>query len=147
MSFYPAQEILPGLWVGSSADARDKHFLKQHDIALVVNATKTIPFSTRRILGFRVPVDDDPAENENMLDYFPVTCRVVDDTLQSGKNVLIHCYAGIQRSCALAAAYIIHCESVPSRRAIAYVKERKPEAFSPTPTFGKALEIYARSRV
>lgn len=147
MSFYQAREVLPGLWVGSSADSRDKHFLSKHDIALVVNATKTIPFATSRILGFRVPVNDDPDENDNMLEYFNVTNRIIDDTLKSGKTVLVHCYAGIQRSCALAAAYIIYTDNVPSRRAIAIIKQKKTEAFSPVPTFGKALDAFARSRV
>lgn len=121
--------------------------MKNRDIGLVVNATRTIPFTTRRILGFRVPVDDDPSENDTMLEYFPLTCRIIDDTLKSGKNVLCHCYAGIQRSCAIAAAYIIYRDTASSKKAIALVKSRKQEAFSPEPTFGKALETFAKSRV
>lgn len=146
MGFYPAREILPGLWVGSSADARDTKFLKNRDIQLVVNATKTIPFTSKRIMGFRVPVDDAFEENDAMLEYFSVTCRIIDDNLTAGKSVLVHCYAGIQRSCAIAAAYLICKYDMTARQAIRFIKERKFEAFTPTPTFERALERFAKSR-
>jgi len=147
MSFYPAREIRPNLWVGSSADSRDKKFLKQHDIQLIINATKTIPFSTKHILGYRVPVDDHPDENPNMIDYFPITSLIIDETLKSGKGVLVHCYAGIQRSCAVAAAYLIYKDHIPARQAMDAVQRMKSEAFLPIPTFAKALETYAKSVV
>lgn len=145
MSFYPAREIRPNLWVGSSADSRDKKFLKDHDIELIVNATKTIPFSTKHIIGYRVPVDDHPDENDAMLEYFPITSMIIDETLKSGKGVLVHCYAGIQRSCAIAAAYLIYKDRLRACQAMAAIKHKKAEAFSPVPTFGKALSLYARS--
>ena len=147
MGFYAAKELLPGLWIGSSADSRDRVFLRDHNIGLVINATKTIPFTSRYILGYRVAVDDHPSENSSMLEYFPVASKLIDETLKSGKGVLVHCYAGIQRSCALAAAYLIYkTPTMTASQAIQRVKEKKQEAFEPRPTFALALREYASSR-
>jgi dual specificity phosphatase 12 len=143
MGFYAAKEVLPGLWIGSSADSRNRVFLREHNIGLVVNATKTIPFTSRHILGYRVAVDDHPSENSNMLDYFPVSSKLIDETLKSGKGVLVHCFAGIQRSCALGAAYLMYKNpTLTAAQAIRYIKEKKTEAFEPRPTFEEALREY-----
>jgi protein-tyrosine phosphatase len=144
--FFPAKEVAPRLWVGSSADSRNKAFLKKHDIGLVVNATRTIPFSSRHILGYRVPVDDHTDENETMLEYFPITSRIIDEALKSGQGVLVHCYAGIQRSCAVAAAYLMHSTGCSAKDAMAKIQDKKSEAFQPVPTFGRALSRFGRDR-
>lgn len=145
LSFFPAKEIRRDLWVGSSADSRNAAFLKKHDIGLVVNATKTIPFASRHVLGYRVPVDDHPDDNPTMLEYLPITSRIIDETLQSGKGVLVHCYAGIQRSCAIAAAYLMYIgDCSTAREAMDAVREKKSEAFQPVPTFGRALHSFQR---
>lgn len=147
MSFYPAREIVPGVWVGSSADSRDRVFLREHDIGLVVNASKTIPFTSRHILGYRVAVDDHPAENDAMLDYFPIACKLIDETVKSGKSVLVHCFAGIQRSCAVGAAYLMYKNpSFTAPHAMQRIKDKKPEAFEPRATFWHALKEYATRR-
>jgi rhodanese-related sulfurtransferase len=143
MNFYPAKEIIPGLWVGSSADSRNRVFLREKDIGLVVNASKTIPFTSRHILGYRVAVDDHPSENEAMVEYFPIACRLIDETLKSDKSVLVHCYAGVQRSCAIAACYLMYKnQNLTASDAIRRIKEKKPEAFEPRPTFWSALKEY-----
>lgn len=144
MSFYAAREIIPGMWIGSSADSRNRVFLREHNIGLVVNASKTIPFTSRHILGYRVAVDDHPSENDAMLEYLPIACKLIDETLKSGKNVLVHCYAGVQRSCAIGAAYLMYKNpSLTAYDAIQRIKEKKPEAFEPRPTFWTALKDYA----
>lgn len=145
MSFYPAQQIIPGLWIGSSADSRNRRFMEENGIGLVVNATKTIPFSFRDRLGYRIPVDDHPDENTTMLEYFPISSRIIDETLKSGIGVLVHCYAGIQRSCAVVAAYLIYKYKLTARQAINEIKHRKHEAFEPDATFRQALTEYAKS--
>ena len=147
MSFYQAREIVPGLWIGSSADSRSRVFLREHNIGLVINASKTIPFTSRNILGYRVAVDDHPSENDTMLEYFPITSKLIDETLKSGKCVLVHCFAGVQRSCAIGAAYLLFKNNtLTALDAIKRIKEKKPEAFEPRPTFWKALQAYAASR-
>jgi dual specificity phosphatase 12 len=145
MGYYPAQEILPGLWIGSKADSQNPEFMRKHNIGLVVNATKSIPFlSMPGVEHYRIPVDDATEENETMLSHWPVVVRAIDTVLQRGKGVLVHCHAGIQRSASTVAAYLMYKYNMPANTAIAAIKSRKPETFWPVPTFGSALKKYEK---
>ena len=45
--------------------------------------------------------------------------------LAHGKGVLLHCYAGVNRSGAVAAAYLAHEKAVPLRAAIMQLRETR----------------------
>lgn len=138
--FYPRKEVLPGMWVGSARDARDLPFLRT--ISLVVNCSKNIPFYTTNIPGYRVAVDDDPLENNQMVRFLVEVSRIIDEHLQRGQSVLVHCYAGMQRSSAVAAAYLMYKLFLGPEEAMRAIKKAKPESFEPWPTFSQALYRY-----
>lgn len=138
--YYPRKEVMPGLWVGSAKDARDHAFLK--NVGLVINCSKTIPFATTVVPGYRVAVDDDPSETGHMLQYFPIVVRIIDEALNSDKQVLVHCYAGMQRSSAVAAAYLMYKLGITHEEAMQSIKRAKSESFEPHPTFAQALRHY-----
>ena len=143
MGYYPAQEIQPGLWIGSKADSQNPEFMKKHNIGLVVNATRSIPFiNVSGVEQYRIPVDDATNENDTMLSHWPVVVRAIDTVLQRGKGVLVHCHAGIQRSASTVAAYLMYKYKMSAQNAIAAIKSRKPETFWPVPTFSTALKNY-----
>ena len=133
------------MWVGSMMDAQTPSFMRRID--LVVNCTRDIPIAFRQIPSIRVAVDDDPSETENLLAELPRVVAAIDAALLKNKTVFIHCYAGMQRSCAVAAAYLMYVNalynrSLPAERAMEMVKQRKPVAFEPRPTFHRALRAY-----
>lgn len=148
MNFYPRSQILKGLWIGSKKDACDQDFLK--GIHLIVNCTKNVPCYTDKIKYVQVEVDDDPRENGNMLRALFPTVKIIHEFLERGQHVLIHCFAGLQRSCAVAAAYLMYKGAllntkVSSTYAIDSVRKRKSGAFLPTPTFEPALKAFETS--
>jgi protein-tyrosine phosphatase len=140
--FYEAREIIDGLWIGSSADARNAGFIRRHKIGLIVNCSKTVPFSFKGVLGYRVNIDDHPSENEVLYNYLPTTSRIIDEALESGKGVLVHCYAGISRSSSVTAAYLIYKLGLTPEQAIHAIQSQKPETFRPSPVFYRALRRY-----
>lgn len=145
MLFYPRAEVIPGVWVGSAKDAADTQFLAR--MGMVINCTKRIPFYSRTTENIRIRVDDATRENAKMFRAFPSAVAAIDRALQRGHNVLIHCHAGMQRSCAVCAAYVMHLQKEAMYRpsathAMEYVKERKRGAFQPRPTFLQALTAY-----
>jgi dual specificity phosphatase 12 len=140
--FYVAREIIDGLWIGSSADARDPTFLRRHRIGLVVNCTRTVPFNCKGLLGYRVAIDDNMDENETIYNYFPTTSRIIDEALESGKGVLVHCYAGISRSSSVVAAYLMYKLGLSPTEAIRIIRSQKPETFKPYIVFLPALRKY-----
>lgn len=143
-TFYAAKQILPNLWIGSEGDSRNGSFYARHGIRLVVNASKNIPFRapTADVHTYRVPVDDHPSENEVMLSHFPVVVLAIDDVLAYGQGVLVHCRAGMQRSAAVVAAYVMWKKGWTANRALEFINRKKHETFWPVPTFEPALRAW-----
>lgn len=144
-SHFPAKEIIPRLWIGSEVDARDRDFLAAHDIRLVVNATNNIPVSLPRgVASYRVPLDDHPSENEAMLRHLPIAVEAIDDVLRHGQGVLVHCRAGMQRSAAVVAAYLMWKRGLTADQAFEFINRIKHETFYPVPTFEQALRAWGQ---
>lgn len=143
-AFFPAKEIIPGLWIGSEGDSRDRSFFKKHDIGLVVNATANIPIKDMGpdVKAYRIPVDDSPDENETMLKHLPIVVMAIDDVLEHGNGVLVHCRAGMQRSAAVVAAYLMWKRGMTANDAFDYINKKKHETFWPVPTFEPALRAW-----
>lgn len=144
-NYYPAKEIRPGLWIGSEGDSKNPNFFQKHNIGFVVNCSNTIPFlGVPGVDEYRIPIDDDPDQNDIILSHFPVVVRSIDAVLQRGKGVLVHCRAGMQRSAATVAAYLMYKYNLSARDAMRSIKSTKDETFWPVPTFSKALVAYER---
>lgn len=137
--FYPAREITPGLWVGSFADATDAKAAKRRKFTLVINCTKDIP-AELPVPTYRVPVDDWPGEAATLLKHLPDALTAIDAELSRGGTVLVHCHAGMQRSAAVVAAYLMWKHGLKAPAAMARVQSAKPETFTPVPTFAAALK-------
>jgi dual specificity phosphatase 12 len=141
--YFPAKQIIPNLWIGSEGDSRNPSFFKQHNIRLVVNATRNIPVTTSPdVRAYRIPVNDDPSENATMLEHFPIVVVVIDDVLNFDKGVLVHCRAGMQRSAAVVAAYLMWKRGYTANQALEFINSRKHETFWPVPTFEQALRAW-----
>lgn len=136
--YYPARQIVPGLWIGSAGDAANPRAAERRKFGLVVNCSKDIE-AELPVPTYRVPVDDWPKDSPVMLRHLPEAVAVIDDTLQRGQSVLVHCYAGIQRSATVVAAYLMWRDGLGAREAMQRVQAVKPETFSPRPTFARAL--------
>lgn len=142
-AFYPAREIVENLYIGSEGDSRSSKFFKDKNIRLVVNASKNIPFkSSPDVRTYRVPVDDHPSENDVMLRHLPIVVLAIDDVLRYGQGVLVHCRAGMQRSAAVVAGYIMWKYGLTATEAFERINELKHETFWPVPTFEKALRSW-----
>lgn len=141
--FFPAKEIVKNLWIGSEGDSADAAFFARHNIGLVVNATANLPFKAPAdVQTYRVPVDDDPGENDVMLRHLPVVVLLIDDVLRHGKGVLVHCRAGMQRSAAVVAGYLMWKRGLTANRAFDFINRKKAETFWPVPTFERALRAW-----
>lgn len=140
-TYFPAKEIVSNLWIGSEGDATDPGFFRDHNIGYVVNCTRNIA-TMPGVETYRIPVDDALNENARMLSHWPVVVRDIDAALSRGKGVLVHCRAGMQRSAATVAAYLMYKYNLTSAQAKDAIQKRKPETFFPTPTFEKALRNF-----
>lgn len=142
----PADEILPGLWLGNRHAALDPNFLKEKGIQAVFNCTKDIPFEDSVRRRYRVPVDDNlqQAEIRNLeLWSMEVVYKIAKERKQG--PVLVHCAAGMQRSAASVAMVLIATEGLTTDQAIQFIQQRRPIAFRPAVNFDRAIRGFERA--
>jgi len=146
-----ADEIVPNLWIGNRAAALDPEFLAAKKITTVFNCTKDIPFEPSIRRRYRVPVDDNlkPEEIRNLeLWSYEIAYKISGEMRRAaaaGEAVLVHCYAGMQRSAASVAIYLIAVKGISTDAAIAFIQSRRPITFRPLPNFERAIRGFEKS--
>lgn len=143
----PADEIIPGIWIGSHKAALNKSWLSDHRIACVFNCTKDIAFHPSVANKYRVPVDDNLKEEEirNLeLWSYEIVYKMINE-YKKGQPILVHCAAGMQRSAASVAMFLITLKNMKPQEAIDYIRSRRPIAFRPAVNFKEAIEGFYQS--
>jgi protein-tyrosine phosphatase len=144
-----ADEILPGLWLGNSKASQDIQFLKEKNIKAVFNCSKDIPFAPIQANKYRIPVDDNlqSAELRNLeLWSFEIVTKIAKERRQN-HNILVHCAAGMQRSAAVVAMYLIATQQISKDEAIQFIRDKRKIAFMPMANFGSSISGFERSLV
>lgn len=124
--------IEKNLYLSSYADARDARE-EGRVFGLVINCTKNLPpvwtgWDHQRL---QIAVDDDCHEDslDTMYRAFENVVKTMHTFISSGRSVLVHCFAGQQRSAAVVAAYLMYVHGIGCDEAMRYIKERKKDAF------------------
>jgi len=140
-SYHHANLILPRLWLGDKKSSTDPEFLKSAGITTVFNATKDLPFSPLVQRKYRVPVDDNlqAIEIKHMADWSPEIVYKVVNEYKNGSVILIHCYAGMQRSAAIMAMVLIALSGHPASQVVPYIRSRREVAFFPATNFLQSI--------
>lgn len=139
-------EIIPNLYIGNYESIKD-----HKEFHTIINCTKHIPFPiSLNIQKLRIAINDHETENENILKQCPTAIELIHNSLQQNKKVLVHCHAGMQRSCAIVAMYLMKYYKINNQRmtptnAIVYIRSKRPIAFQPVPTFEHAMQTYYTS--
>jgi len=145
MHYFPAKEVIPGVWIGSQGDCTSEQFMREHQIGVIINCTKDVPAPFKdRIPTYRIPLDDAEHSNPELIRHMEYVAAVIDVCKRDGKNVLVHCYAGVSRSASTVAAYLILATGMSKEEAIATIRAKKKETFHPRLVFDTALTIAAQ---
>lgn len=131
-------QIIPNLYISD----------KQHvpifnsDYDLIVNCTPDIPFPIFCNSTIRIPVYDHPSHAKKMYSLIKQTyvLESMHKHLHAGKTVLVHCHAGIQRSCAVVACYLVKYYKIQPEQAIALIQRKRPIAFYKNVNFIETIE-------
>jgi protein-tyrosine phosphatase len=142
-----ANEIVSRLWLGNSKAAHDEAFLKEKGIHTVFNCSKDIPFHPRAKRCYRVPVDDNLRTEEirNMELWSFETVSKLCQEYRSGATILVHCAAGMQRSAAVVAMFLLATAKVPADKAMEHIRAKRPIAFMPMANFERAIRGFEAS--
>jgi protein-tyrosine phosphatase len=143
----PANLIIPGLWLGNIEAARNREFMKNNNIKLIINCSNDIPnYFNNYINTIRVPVDDSLMDKDFVImsKYIPTIIEIIYDNLYRGNSVLVHCYAGMQRSACIVCAFLMYYFHINTYEAVIYIKSKRNIAFTPYINFLKSLIIFQK---
>lgn len=142
-----ADQILPNLWLGNARAAADETFLKNANIQVVFNCTKDLPFHSSIRRRYRIPVDDNLQEEEirNMeLWSYEIVYKMIQE-YKAGRPILVHCHAGMQRSPAAIAMFLIATQNMNFEQTRDFMKQKRPIVFYPSANFEKAIRGFQNS--
>lgn len=177
--FENVSNIIPGdkecgsLWLGNYKSALDPIFIKDNNISVIINCSVDLPYiydildpevhGLDKLETFRIPVYDSLLDQDIYImeqyihTVLPFTLKKL---LSERKNILIHCYAGAQRSACIVAAIlfvlvdnkIVEFDEIPNKtdnsklmkKVVAYILAKRPRAFSYgfRVNFKKSLETF-----
>jgi protein-tyrosine phosphatase len=148
----PCDEILPNLYLGS-IKALGSYECKSLDYYLVVDLIKhTILLDKSETIAntkiyINLPVHDSPDECDNLLSliYETQVLEKMQDCIINNKPVLVHCFAGMQRSACIMAMYLIAKKGMTWFQSIAFVKSVRPIAFTPQANFKSSIIAFDKS--
>ena len=138
-------EIIPNLWLGDSKSSVDKQFLETNNIKLIINLSKTLPFTDiDNIQKHRISINDNRSKESNigMITQFEDAYELINENLKSNNGILIHCRAGCQRSATLVALYLMKNRHINSQKAKNFIKSKRCITFFPYPNFEPVLRYY-----
>lgn len=139
-----ANEIIPRVWLGNRFAAWDGQWLKEKSIGAVFNCSKDLEFHPSVKNRYRVPVDDNLQAEEinNLTQWSPEIAYKVLREYKAGKNILIHCAAGMQRSAAVMTIFLITLTGERAPVLMSHIRRKRPIAFVPQANFRKSIEYY-----
>lgn len=131
------------LWVGGIESLQH---LSEHNIGAVVTILqkdRVLEDAISEFVGTRPHLrfymfdsQDEPIEK-----FFESSAKFIDRHIRAGRNVLVHCYAGISRSVTLCINYMTKKRGFANARiALDHIRRVRPYA-NPNPGFIKALEL------
>ena len=123
------QEILPGLFLGPYSYSKEFNQLKANGITHIVSirdaSEKRIirPRFPEHFVYFEIEVSDSP--NERLIPHFPAAKQFIDEALNGGGRVFVHCNGGISRSPAFVVAYVMETAKMDYQCAYTFVQNRR----------------------
>jgi len=140
-----ANEIVERLWLGDAHASQDETFLRSQHIDAVFNCTKDLPFSPlQNLVYYRVPLDDNLEEVEirNAGLWSSEIALKIMKHYQKGDRILVHCFAGRQRSAASMAMFLILLKGFTTDQAITFIRQKRPVAFMPGANFERSIRMF-----
>lgn len=140
-------EIIPKLWLGNYNGSQDETFLREKGIEAVFNCTKDLPFHPSVRRRYRIPVDDNlqPEEIRNLELWSWEIVYKIHMEYKENRPIFIHCAAGMQRSPAVVAMFLMAMTGMPHEQAMAYIQSKRPIAFLMNANFLPAIKGFEES--
>jgi dual specificity phosphatase 12 len=146
----PADEVLPGLFIGSRRMITDNtDWLTTMRIDVVISALTRDEYDEYMItysdfdkqVWYSFEVDD--TTDAPIFKHFDKAHSIIRKALAEGNRVLVHCAAGVSRSVTLVAAYLIIEKGMSADAALRLIRTGRKNA-NPNEGFRKQLALLER---
>lgn len=122
----PMDLIEPGLYLGSLEAAKDIRLLDRFNVTCVLSITD----NTRCIGPYGGKIDHrkiylPDSCTVGIIELVPLCLQFIHESVKAGKNILVHCFAGISRSASFVIAYVMVKYSLDFETAKKMVREKR----------------------
>ncbi|KAL0576450.1 tyrosine protein phosphatase yvh1 [Marasmius crinis-equi] len=132
-------EIIPGLWIGNLPSALDHETLQANKIFSILSAMRGKVSIHETFIKHQILLDD--TEEADILQHFLPSISFIQAELNKGRGVLVHCQAGMSRSVAIVAAYLMYERKLTPDEALELIRKSRPDV-DPNPGFLTQLQIF-----
>ena len=138
---FSASEINENLYIGDFPSACNKGELKELGITHIVTAVVGVEPMFPNDFKYQL-VDICDTKTTDISIHFDQCAKFMDDAIENGGKVYVHCMCGISRSATIIAAYLIYKYRFTDDTAIGLLKECR-DCIDPNPGFRRQLKIYS----
>ena len=121
-------QVYENLWIAPANVAREKDFLTGNDITVILNCAEeeSMNYETNNsnTLAIRIPLIDD--EEPDALLMIKEGAVYIQMFTNMGKNIVVHCKAGISRSATVILAWMIIYKNMKFDEAYRCLAEKRP---------------------
>jgi protein tyrosine phosphatase len=137
-------EVITNLFVGNETAS----YIYGNEFDTIINCTKIVSFPKSCKTCIRLAVDDTPDEAENLYNLIKAkkVLETINNSLANNNTVLVHCHAGMQRSCAVVACYLVKYNNMSINNAIKLIKDKRHIAFLNNVNFIKTIELFSKTK-
>ncbi|KAF2280603.1 dual specificity protein phosphatase 12 [Westerdykella ornata] len=131
------------LYIGGMFTLRRREALEQANITHVLSVLR-LPLDKALFAPFKhMVVEVDDTDDENLLEHFPATNAFIQEGLDGGGGVLVHCAMGKSRSATCVIAYMMHRYGSSAAEALTLLRQAR-SICEPNEGFMKQLELYEK---
>ena len=141
-----ANQIIPNLWLGNRNSPIEYANLKKNNIKLIINCTKDLNYWVPNdIHTVRLAINDANTEESNRIlgEKMAELTFLMELYLKNNMGVLVHCWAGMQRSATVVICYLLKYKHYKLDEAKQIMKKERSIVFLPVPTFDDFINSYS----
>ncbi|KAF9780038.1 protein-tyrosine phosphatase-like protein [Thelephora terrestris] len=142
MTIPPINDLNPvidgRLYIGSLQVALSSSQRSALGITHVLSVCPEYPAEPEDVHHLCIPVQD--SEFENLLVQLPAACSFIQNAIDGGGKVLVHCVMGVSRSATVICAYLMMTRQLSVEKALGYLRDRRPQVH---PNYGFLKQLHA----
>jgi predicted protein tyrosine phosphatase len=131
-----ADRVHPRIWIGSADAAESEDFIEKNQIDVILNMSLECTYNSApscRVV--RIGIADAKLTNVGV---FAKAAEVIANAVRNDENILVHCAAGVSRSCTAVVAHLMLYKGLGWDEALFEIREHRP-CVNPHPLLQRSL--------